>query len=61
MFLYKYFSVNPCPAELFGDNCHSFEAGAISSFKWQKIFITLKNKHLRKWSSLPNQQLQQDI
>ena len=40
---------NPCPAELFQWNFSSFEAGianAISSFKWRKIWLFMKNEHV---------------
>ena len=45
--------LNPCPAELFQIIFHSFKAGianAISSFKWRKIFLFMKNKHLPNWN-----------
>ena len=41
------------PAELLQIIFHSFKAGianAISSFKWRKIFIFVKNKPVPKWS-----------
>ena len=44
---------NPCPAQLFQIIFHSFKAGianAISSFKWRKIFIFMKNKHFPNWN-----------
>ena len=45
--------INPCPVELFQIIFHSFKAGiakAISSFKWRKIFLFKKNKHLPNWN-----------
>ena len=39
---------NPCPAELLQLYFSSFEAGianAISSFKWRKILLFMKNRH----------------
>ena len=39
-------------SELLTSIFHSFEAGianAISSFKWRKIFIFMKNSHLQYW------------
>ena len=45
--------LNPAPAELFQIIFLSFKAGianAISSFKWRKIFIFMKNKHLSNWN-----------
>ena len=41
--------VNPCSAELFQLYFSSFEAGianAISSFKWRKILLFMKNRHV---------------
>ena len=41
-------SVNPTAAGFFQTIFHSFEAGianAISSFKWRKIFLFMKNRH----------------
>ena len=41
--------LNPCPAELLQLYFSSFEAGianAISSFKWRKILIFMKNRHV---------------
>ena len=48
-----YYQVNPCPAELFQIIFRSFNAGianAISSFKWRKILLFMKNKHLPNWN-----------
>ena len=44
--------VNPCHAELLTSIFHSFEAenaDAISSFKWRKIFLCMKNWRLSKY------------
>ena len=41
--------INPCPAELLELYFSSFEAGianAISSFKWRKILLFMKNRHV---------------
>ena len=41
--------INPCPAELLQLYFSSLEAGiayAISSFKWRKILLFLKNRHV---------------
>ena len=41
--------INPCPAELLQLYFSSFEAGiadAISSFKWRKILLFMKNRHV---------------
>ena len=46
-----------CTAELFVSIFHSFEAGianAISSFKWRKIYIFMKNRHVPNWNYLIN-------
>ena len=43
--------INPCPAELLQFYFSSFEAGianAISSFKWRKILLLMKNRHVWK-------------
>ena len=51
--LMSHFIFNPCAAELFQIIFHSFKAGianAISSFKWRKIWLFMKNKHLPKWN-----------
>ena len=43
-------NINPCPAELLQLYFSSFEAGianAISSFKWQKILLFMKNRHVQ--------------
>ena len=45
--------INHCPAELFQSIFHSFKAGianAISSFKWRKKILFMKNKHLPNWN-----------
>ena len=45
--------INPCPAELFQIIFHSFKAGianAISSFKWRKTVLFMKNKHIPNWN-----------
>ena len=41
--------INPCPAELLQLYFSTFEAGianAISSFKWRKILLLMKNRHV---------------
>ena len=41
--------INPCAAELLQLYFSSFEAGianAISSFKWRKILLFMKNRHV---------------
>ena len=46
------FDVNPSAPEVLVSIFHSFEAGianAISSFKWRKIFLFMKNNHLQYW------------
>ena len=48
--VYAFFMIlNPCPAELLQLYFSSFEAGiatAISSFKWRKIWLFMKNRHV---------------
>ena len=46
---YVWANINPCPAELLQLYFSSFEAGianAISSFKWRKILLFMKNRHV---------------
>ena len=52
LILYQFIIFDPCVAELFVFISHSFEAGianAISSFKWRKIFLFMKNRRHPRW------------
>ena len=56
--------INPCPADLIQLYFSSFEAGianAISSFKWQKIYLFMKNKHVWKLTFCLTEHLSQTI
>ena len=57
-------SLNSCRAELFQLYFSIFEAGianAISSFKWQKIWLFMKNKHVWKVTFWLTEHLSQTI
>ena len=58
------FEVNPCPAELFElyfSLSDAEIADAISSFKWQKIWLFLKNKHVWRLTQWLTEHLSQTM